>query len=119
MTPTEAFLAARDFLLRHRTDYAKAYSEFRWPVLDRFNWGLDYFDVIAANNSTPALWIVDEDGSELKLTYDDLRARSNRAANLLRRVGVKRGDRILMMLPNVAPLWEAMLAAMKLGAVVI
>jgi len=46
-------------------------------------------------------------------------ARSNRVANGLRQRGVRRGDRILLMLGNVAPLWETMLAAMKLGAVVI
>ena len=45
--------------------------------------------------------------------------RSNRVANGLRALGVKRGDRILLMLGNVVPLWEMMLAAMKLGAVVI
>ncbi len=45
--------------------------------------------------------------------------RSNRIANGLRALGVKRGERILLMLGNVVPLWETMLAAMKLGAVVI
>ncbi len=40
-------------------------------------------------------------------------------ANGLRALGVRRGDRILLMLGNVVPLWEVMLAAMKLGAVVI
>ena len=40
MTPTESFLSARDFLLRHREDYATAYRDFRWPDLDRFNWAL-------------------------------------------------------------------------------
>ena len=37
----QPFLAARDFLLRHRTDYDTAYREFRWPELERFNWALD------------------------------------------------------------------------------
>ena len=55
MTPTEAFLQARDFLFRHREDYETAYREFRWPRLDAFNWALDYFDVQARGNKTPAL----------------------------------------------------------------
>ena len=42
------FVAARDFLLQHRQDYATAYRDFRWPKLDRFNWALDYFDVDGA-----------------------------------------------------------------------
>ncbi|HEY1543407.1 MAG TPA: AMP-binding protein, partial [Xanthobacteraceae bacterium] len=112
------FIEARDFLLRHRCDYDTAYRDFRWPQLDRFNWALDYFDVMAHGNDRPALWLASE-GSEVKLSFAALSERSNRVANHLRALGVKRGDRILLMLGNVAPLWECMLAAMKLGAVVI
>jgi acetyl-CoA synthetase len=114
-----AFLSARDSLLRHREDYALAYRDFAWPKLDRFNWALDYFDSIARNNAQPALWLVDEDGSEVKLSFAALSERSNQVANALRALGVRRGDRILIMLGNVAPLWECMLAAMKLGAVIV
>ncbi len=119
MSSTKAFLAARDFLVAHREDYDTAYREFRWPQLDTFNWALDYFDVIARGNNRPALWVVDEDGSESKLSFAELLERSNRTANFLRGLGVKRGDRMLLMLNNVVPLWEVMLAAIKLGAVVI
>ncbi|HTP92842.1 MAG TPA: AMP-binding protein [Xanthobacteraceae bacterium] len=113
------FLAARDFLLRHREDYTAAYRGFQWPKLDRFNWALDYFDVMARGNAQPALWLVDDDGGETKLSFAELSERSNRIANRLRRLGVRRGDRILLMLGNVVPLWECMLAAMKLGAVIV
>jgi acetyl-CoA synthetase len=113
------FLAARDFLLRHREDYATAYRDFEWPKLDRFNWALDYFDVMARGNSQSALWLVDEDAGEAKLSFTQLSERSNRVANALRQHGVRRGDRILVMLGNVVPLWECMLAAMKLGAVIV
>jgi acetyl-CoA synthetase len=114
-----AFVSARDFLLRHREDYGAASVGFAWPELDRFNWALDYFDAIARNNAQPALWLVDEDGSEVKLSFAALSERSNQVANTLRALGVRRGDRILVMLGNVAPLWECMLAAMKLGAVIV
>src|SRR5215470_7045740 len=113
------FIAARDFLVRHREDYAVAFRDFAWPKLDRFNWALDYFDAIARDNAQPALWLLDEDGTEIKLSFAALSERSNQVANLLRELGVRRGDRILVMLGNVAPLWECMLAAMKLGAVII
>jgi acetyl-CoA synthetase len=46
-------------------------------------------------------------------------ARSDRLANLLRRLGGRRGDRLLLMQPNVAPLWESVLACMKLGVVLV
>ena len=119
MDPTEAFRRARDFLQQHRDDYEAAYRGFTWPVLDRFNWALDWFDVLAEGNRRTALHIVEDDGSEVKLSYAELAERSNRVAVFLRRHGVERGHRILMMLPNSVPIWELMLAAMKLGAVVI
>jgi acetyl-CoA synthetase len=113
------FISARDFLLRHREDFAVALRDFAWPKLDRFNWALDYFDPMARHNAQPALWLVDEEGSEAKLSFTTLSERSNQVANALRGLGVRRGDRILVMLGNVAPLWECMLAAMKLGAVIV
>ncbi|HEX5454598.1 MAG TPA: AMP-binding protein [Stellaceae bacterium] len=115
----DAFLAARDLLFAHRADYETACREFRWPTLDRFNWALDFFDPMARDNDRPGLWIVNEGGSEHKLTFAALAEHSNRVANHLRALGVRRGDRVLLMLGNVVPLWETMLAAMKLGAVVI
>ena len=63
MTPTARFLQARDFLQQHRTDYDTAYRAYRAPELDQFNWALDYFDVHAEGNATPALWVVEEDCS--------------------------------------------------------
>ncbi|TAK71760.1 MAG: AMP-dependent synthetase [Betaproteobacteria bacterium] len=113
------FLKARDFLQANNTDYSKVYAEFTWPRLEQFNWVLDYFDVFAKGNSTPALWVVDESGAENKLTYAEMSERSSRIANFLRAQGVRRGDRMLIMLGNEVPLWETMLAAFKLGAVVI
>ncbi len=114
-----AFLGARDFLLQHRSDYGFVYQSFRWPQLTNFNWALDYFDGYARGNRKTALWIVDENGPELKLSYEEMSHRSNQVANFLRRQGVRRGDRIIVMLPNVVAMWEVMLAVMKLGAVII
>ena len=119
MRSAQSFLEARDYLLAHRDDYDAAYRDFRWPALDEFNWALDYFDAYAAGNDRPALWIVDDRGGEERLTYAELSGRSNQAANLLRSLGVRRGDRVLLMLPNIAPLWEVLLACIKLGAVVV
>jgi acyl-CoA synthetase (AMP-forming)/AMP-acid ligase II len=118
MNPTEIFVQARDFLIAHREDYAAAYSGFQWPVFDEFNWALDFFDALAEGNDRPALWLVDESGAETRLSFAQMRERSNRVANFLRGAGVRRGDRVLVMLPNAAPLWEITLAVMKLGAVI-
>jgi acetyl-CoA synthetase len=117
---TLAFAAARDLLLRHATDLEAACAAFEWPAVGRFNWALDWFDVVAAEHpDRPALWIVEEDGSETRLTYADLAERSARVASWLRAHGVRRGDRLLLMLPNRVELWEVVLAAMKLGAVLV
>ena len=118
MNEADKFLAARDFLMARRDDYDAASAGFAWPVLTHFNWALDYFDVYARGNHGLALWIARESGGEDRLTFADLSERSNRVANFLRRHGVRRGDRMLVMLGNVGPLWEVTLAAMKLGAVV-
>ena len=114
-----AFLAARDFLFQHREDYATAYRDFRWPRLTEFNWALDYFDALARGNDAPALWIVDENGSEDKVSFARMAERSNQVANWLRSLGVARGDRVLLLMPNEVALWESMLACMKLGAVIV
>src|SRR5204863_747165 len=84
----------------------------------------DWFDAELATNADskdrPALWIVDAaQDKQTKLSFAALSKRSNQVANFLRAQGLKRGDHLLLLLGNVVPLWETMLAAMKLGIVVI
>jgi acetyl-CoA synthetase len=116
---TAAYRAARDLLLARRDDYQAACGEFRWPELDEFNWALDWFDVIAAEHPARTALRVVTAGSDTRLSYAGLAARSDRVANWLRGLGMRRGDRVLVMLGNIAPLWEVILATMKLGAVII
>ncbi|MBR0990579.1 AMP-binding protein [Bradyrhizobium japonicum] len=117
------FQDARAFLLKHRTDYDAAVKGFRWPDPVPFNWALDWFDELAMDaeaKDRPALWIVDAaQDRQTKLSFAALSKRSNQVANFLRAQGLKRGDHLLLLLGNVVPLWETMLAAMKLGVVVI
>jgi acetyl-CoA synthetase len=113
----DEFLRARDFLIAQRADYEVAYRGFAWPRPEQFNWALDYFDRYANGNRSLALCIADDAGAT-RLSFDELRERSNRLANFWRRLGARRGDRLLLMLPNSVPIWEIMLAAIKLGVVV-
>jgi acetyl-CoA synthetase len=116
---TATFRSARDLLLARREDYQAAVREFSWPRFREFNWALDWFDMIAAEHpGQEALRIVTEDGVTAR-SYSELATRSNQLANWLRTLGAKRGDRLLLMLGNIAPLWEVILAAMKLGMVII
>lgn len=113
------FEQARDFLILHRSDYAYTYNHFRWPNLDEFNWALDYFDPMAEGNQGIALWIVDQNGEQQKFTFEALSKRSNQVANFLKSQGVQKGDSIFLLIENNVALWELMLAAMKMGAVLV
>lgn len=117
------FQEARAFLLHNRMDYETAVRDFRWPDPVPFNWALDWFDELAKDaeaRDRPALWIVDAaQDKQTKLSFAALSQRSNQVANFLRAQGLKRGDHLLLLLGNVVPLWETMLAAIKLGVVVI
>ncbi len=118
MTATNEFQRARDALLRDRENYAAAYAGFHWPRLDTFNWAMDHFDRIAPTD-TPALRLVSDAGDDRTLSFGDLSLRSRRLASYLSDAGLAPGDRIIVMLGNDAALWETLLGAMRLGAVVI
>ncbi|KAD4060562.1 AMP-binding protein [Arthrobacter yangruifuii] len=122
MTVTSRFREARDRLLSLREDYEEARRGFAWPHFEHFNFALDWFDQIAQDPEradNPALVIVEQDGSATRCSYADLSLRSAQVANWLRGHGVRRGDRMIIMLGNQVELWELMLAAMKLGVVMI
>ena len=101
MNPTDIFLNARDFLIGCREDYEAAYQGFRWPRLEFFNWALDYFDVRARSNPSLALWVVDESGEEVKRSFAQMSERSNQVANFLRGLGVRHGDRLLVLFAQI------------------
>ena len=122
MSVTDDFREARDHLLALRSDYHRARREFQWPQFSEFNFALDWFDQIAADPAkakNPALVIVEQDGSATRRSFADLAARSNQVANWLRSQGMRRGDRMIVMLGNQVELWELMLAGIKLGIVLI
>jgi acetyl-CoA synthetase len=117
-----AFRQARDLLLTLRDQPEQAVAQYRAPELTQFNWALDWFDVVAADPATadrPALWVVDEDGTDTLVSYAEMSLRSSQLAAWMRAEGVDRGDRLLLMLGNQVELWETLLACCKLGVVVI
>ena len=118
-TNTDIYRTARDQLVDVIDDYDKAVETFAWPRLTgTFNWATDWFDDIARGNDRTALWIVEEDGSERKITFAEMADRSDRVATWLAQLGVGKGDRVILMLGNQVELWESMLAVAKLGAVI-
>jgi acetyl-CoA synthetase len=117
---TRRFREARDFLVAHREDYETAYRDFRWPRFERFNWARDWFDALAVEQpDVAALTIVETDGEVSSLTYADMARRSRQVAGWLSVHGLRKGDRVLIVLGNQVELWEIMLACIRLGAVMI
>lgn len=115
---TKAFRESRDHLLSLYGNYDSAVETFSWPELGPvFNWAIDWFDAFARGNNQVALWIVEEDGAEAKYSFDEIAVRSDRLAVWLSDHGIGRGDPVMLMLGNQVELWESMLAAMKLGAI--
>lgn len=116
---TDSYRAARDQLLAWRGKYDEAVAGFQWPdVGETFNWAVDWFDSFAKGNDKPALILVEEDGSRASYTFDEMARRSDQVAEWLRGKGVRKGDSVILMLGNQVELWEAMLAIIKLGAVI-
>ncbi|CAN5291686.1 AMP-binding protein [soil metagenome] len=119
MSNTDRYRSARDQLVEVIADYALAVETFEWPrITGSFNWATDWFDVIAADNHRPALWIVEADGSEQKVTFAQRSERSDRVATWLGSLGIGKDDRVILMLGNQVELWETMLAVAKLGAII-
>ncbi|MBV8851962.1 MAG: AMP-binding protein [Sinobacteraceae bacterium] len=114
-----AFIHLRDGLLTDGLTPEAARRLFAWPQCKHFNWATDYFDRVAAGSELLALRVVDDSGLDVPVTYVQLALRSNQVANFLSQLGVTAGDRVLIMMGNVVPLWETMLACIKLGAVMI
>jgi acetyl-CoA synthetase len=117
---TEAIREARDALLSWRGEGDVARARFRWPeIRGRFNWAIDWFDVIGRDRDDIALWLRDTDGSDERYTYGELVERSDRLASWLTGQGLGKGDTVMLMLGNQVELWDAMLAVMKIGAIIL
>jgi acetyl-CoA synthetase/medium-chain acyl-CoA synthetase len=94
-------------------DYQKEYKEFSLSVPEKFSFPLDVFD---RWGDRLALFWTDGD-NERKFSYDELKTLSSKAAAFFMRIGINKGDKVLVMLPNIPEWWEIMLAIMRLNAI--
>nr|HRC75856.1 AMP-binding protein [Kouleothrix sp.] len=99
------------------TDYEAERRNFSLEVPPDFNWAFDVIDRWAGDPGHEAMFWVGNDGGERRLTFADFKRRSNQLANVLEALGVRRGDRVFLMLPRLVEWWEAILGIMKVGAV--
>ena len=98
-------------------DYARTARDFRWELPASFNFGRDVVDRQAETKDKPALIWCNETGAERRFNYSDISRQSNQLANLLARGGVRKGERVMVLLPRI-PEWQiSMVACLKLGAI--
>jgi acetyl-CoA synthetase len=99
-------------------DYEETYRNFRLEVPQRFNFGFDVVDKWAEDRTKLALVSVDPTGEHAERhTFWDLKAQSNRFANLLKSLGVAKGERAFLMLPRTPQWYVAALGMFKLGVI--
>ena len=87
---------------------------------DKFNFAFDCVDAIA--NNTPdklAMLHIDKNKTERRFTFNDMKRRSNQTANYFKSLGIKKGDRVMLVLKRHYQFWFSMLALHKLGAIAI
>ncbi|WP_310751206.1 AMP-binding protein [Ruminococcus sp.] len=87
---------------------------------DKFNFAFDCVDAIA--NNTPeklAMLHIDKNKVERRFTFNDMKRRSNQTANYFKSLGIKKGDRVMLVLKRHYQFWFSMLALHKLGAIAI
>ena len=99
--------------------YEERRAAFRWQVPERFNIGVACCDRWADGSGRLALLHLRDDGRAERISFDALKAASNRLANALAAQGIRRGDRVGVLLPQVPEAAIAHLAAYKLGAIAV
>ncbi len=106
-------------MLQVRDSYETLYSQFSWNIPDYYNIGVDICDKWADGSDRQALIYEASDGNVRRYSFDDLRALSNRAANLFAARGLGRGDRVAILLPQQPEVALVHIAAYKLGAIAV
>src|SRR4051794_32166883 len=105
-------------MLSASRDFDRLRAEFRWDIPARYNIGVDVCDRWAkAEPDRPAIIDVTPGGASSVMTFEAMRAASNRLANLLRRRGIAPGERIGILLPQSSEVAVSHVAAYKLGAI--
>lgn len=87
---------------------------------ENFNFAYDVVDVLGKTKPDKlAMLHISNDGKERRITFKDMMVYSNKAANYFRYLGIKRGDRVMLVLKRHYQFWFAIIALHKIGAVAI
>lgn len=104
-------------MLKPATSYADLQATFAWHIPEYYNMGVDVCDKWAERDPQRLALIHVTDQGDTHYTFADLRAQSNRLANLLRIAGIQQGDRVAMLLPQAPETALGHIATHKLGAI--
>ena len=106
-------------MLDRGENYDDVYQSFRWAIPEFYNIGTDICDRWAGERGRLALVYEDEHGEVQNYTFADLKALSDKLANVLRLSGIHRGDRMGILLPQCPETAISHIAAYKLGAITV
>jgi len=111
------------FVGAHRDDFLSlkdAQKNYKLTWSEDFNFAYDVMDVLGTEkpDKLAMVW-VSKDGEEIKFTFEDMMKMSNKVANYLRYLGVKKGDRVLLVMKRSHYFWHTVLALHKIGAVMV
>ena len=106
-------------MLQRAQSYEAVVGGFRWQVPELYNIGVDVCDRHATGEGRLALIFRDESGAVSRFSFDDIKAQSNRFANVLTAHGLKRGDRLGILLPQAPETAIAHVAAYKAGLIAV
>ncbi|MCJ7571464.1 MAG: AMP-binding protein, partial [Candidatus Thermoplasmatota archaeon] len=103
---------------KQNTAYEKIYKNFKWEVPKYYNFGFDVVDKWAEDRTKLALISIDRTGKHDRYhTFYDLSMASNKFANFLLKIGVKKGDRVLVILQSIPEWYISLIGMFKLGVV--
>ena len=98
--------------------YNELYKNFKWQVPEYYNFGFDVCDKWAEDRTKLALISIDRSGKHDRYhTFYDLSVASNRFANVLIKIGVKKGDRVLVILQSIPEWYISLIGMFKLGVI--
>jgi len=95
-------------------------TSIRFKNVDTFNFAFDLIDALAEKDPEKlAMLHISEDLTERRFTFKDIKRASNQCANYFKSLGIKKGDRVMLILKRHYQFWFAMLGLNKLGAIAI
>ena len=107
-----------DFIIP--TEENGALTKISFKNEEKFNFAFDVVDALGRRKPDKlAMLHVSEDGTERRFTFRDMKKESARAANYFKSLGIKRGDRVMLVLKRHYQFWFSILGLHKLGAVAI